>query len=171
MAKMTPSASAISSPSAISDELARMIVDGELEAGARITEREVSELFRCSAATAREAFHLLQKQGAIMLSARRGARIVDGRDAPPGDVFVVWDCLRGLLGEEVRGQSEAGSEDLPALGAGAPSRRLAAVEARLARLGRIARNEKLAQVLSRVAMHVAIVAPERLAEVEASLAR
>lgn len=157
-------------PEEIAQRLGRAIVDGEFAAGARITEREVAERFDCSATTAREVFHHLEKQGAITLSARRGARIIDAAKAPPDDVFAVWDHLRRLLGEELR-RERANAPERPPLTRGAASARLEAVERRLSELGRLGRNEKLAQVMARVALHIAIVAPTRLDEVEASLAR
>lgn len=157
-------------PEDIAQRLCRAIVDGEFAAGARITEREVAERFDCSATTAREVFHHLEKQGAITLSARRGARIIDAARAPPDDVFLVWDHMRRLLGEELRREGVAAPERAP-FTRGAASARLEAVERRLAELGRLGRNEKLGQVMARIALHIAIVAPDRLGEVEASLAR
>lgn len=157
-------------PEEIAHRLCEAIVDGEFAAGARITEREVAERFDCSATTAREVFHYLEKQGAIALSARRGARIIDPGKAPPDDVFAVWDHLRRLLGEELRREGVTPPERPPP-GRTAASARLEAIERRLTELGRLGRNDKLGQVMARVALHIAIVAPDRLGEVEASLAR
>lgn len=151
-------------------KLGRAIVDGEFEAGARITEREVAERFDCSATTSREVFHLLEKQGAIALSARRGARIIDAAKAPPGDVLIVWDHLRRLLGEELR-RSGASPPERELAGRGAASVRLESIENRLSELAELCGNARIGQVLARVALHVAIVAPERLGEIETSLAR
>lgn len=157
-------------PEELAQRLCRAIVDGEFVAGVRITEREVAERFDCSATTAREVFHYLEKQGAIALSARRGARIIDVAKAPPDDVFMVWDHLRRLLGEELRREGVKPPErSSPARDVA--SARLDAIERRLDELGRLGRNEKLGQVMARVALHIAIVAPDRLGEVEASLAR
>lgn len=159
-------------PSLVADELRALIVDGSFKAGARITERAVAERFHCTAATTREAFHLLEKQGAIIVSARRGARVIDDQYAPPAELFIVWDRLRWLLGEELR-RHDASVEQLRAgeITAKAPSRRLVLVEEQLERLGAASRNARLARAMARIALHVSIVAPERLGEIGESLNR
>lgn len=156
----------------VADALRRLIADGAYKAGARITERTVAERFGCTAATTREAFHLLEKQGAIVVSARRGARVIDPEQAPPAEIFLVWDRLRWLLGEELRrhGESIDGESDL-ALSGSPRSHRLAQTEATLLKLGARARNRRLAEAMARIALHVTIVAPDRFDEIEASLAR
>lgn len=148
----------------------RLVVDGQFQAGARITERQVSDLFGCTAATAREVFHLLEKAGAITQSARRGARVVDEVAAPPDSVFVVWCNLSRLIWSELERAAAAPPPWTPP-SASNRSRRLEAIEQRLAVMARLANSPRLGQILGRLAMHLAIVAPERLAEAEASLAR
>ncbi len=161
-----------SSAAAVAEGLRALIIDGELPAGARITERAVAERFDCTASTTREAFHLLEKQGAIMVSARRGARVIDADYAPPRELFVVWDRLRWLLGEELR-RHDASAEPAsqPEKAARTRSQRLKLVERQLALLSRVSGNPRLADVMGQVALHVCIVAPERLAELEESLSQ
>lgn len=159
-------------PSLVADDLRALIVDGSYKAGARITERAVAERFHCTAAATREAFHLLEKQGAIIVSARRGARVIDDQYAPPAELFIVWDRLRWLLGEELR-RHDASVEQarVEEKTAKTPSRRLGLVEAQLERLGEASGNMRLAWAMARIALHVSIIAPERLGEIEESLSR
>lgn len=155
---------------AVAEGLRALIVDGELAAGARITERAVAERFDCTASMTREAFHLLKKQGAIMVSARRGARVIDAAYAPPKELFVVWDRLRWLLGDELRRHNT--STELvsqPKKAVQTRSQRLELVERQLALLSSVSGNPRLADLMGQVALHVCIVAPERLAELEESL--
>jgi DNA-binding GntR family transcriptional regulator len=159
-------------PIGIAAGLRDLIVDGAYKSGARLTERAVAERFGCTAAATREAFHLLEKQGAIVVSARRGVRVIDQEQAPPAEVFLVWDQLRRLLGEELRRHGAKASDDgAMAPAAGSRSNRLAAVEESLSRLGVLAHNRRLVELMARAALHVMIVAPERFGEIEASLAR
>lgn len=158
-------------PVAVASALRTLIVDGGYKAGARITERAVGERFGCTAATTREAFHLLEKQGAIMVSARRGARVIDEKLAPPTELFLVWDRLRMLLGDELRRRGFIGA-DARVAGTeteGVRSGSLASIEAVLAELGERSHNRRLAEAMARVALHVAIIAPGRLGEIEESL--
>jgi DNA-binding GntR family transcriptional regulator len=155
---------------AIAARLRDRIVDGQFAPGARITEREVSALFGCSASAVREVFHLLEKEGAITLSARRGARVVDAQAAPPGDVQTTWDILRVLLAREVERKTNWPPADaLPDDASRAT--RLKALEARLHELGEAIGNRRLTAILARVAMHLAIVDPARFTQVEAGMNR
>lgn len=159
------------SASDVAGELRALIVDGELAAGARITERTVIERFHCTASTTREAFHLLEKQGAIIVSARRGARVIDADHAPPRELFVVWDRLRWLLGEELRRQAAAPPAGKLGPAGKSRSKRLDAVESRIATLSDMSGLPRLAQIMGQIALHVCIVAPDRLIEIEESLSR
>lgn len=157
-------------PAAIAASLRDRIVDGQFAPGARVTEREVGALFGCSAAAVREVFHLLEKEGAITLSARRGARVVDAQVAPPGDVMTMWAVMRRLLAREVERKTnwppgEALATDAPL------SARLRALEGRLAQLGSAIDNPRLTRILSRVAMHLAIVDPAGFGRIEAGMDR
>lgn len=155
----------------VTDGLRAMIIDGELPPGARITERAVAERFNCTASTTREAFHLLEKQGAIIVSARKGARVIGAQQAPPRELLIVWDRLRWLLGENLRpGDVSA----LPDTGTGpgrTRSQRLARVEQRVRMMSDMSGHPRLAELMSRVALHVCIVAPEQLDMIEESLRR
>jgi hypothetical protein len=171
---MTTADTSDASPGGVIAETAaamrRLVVDGEFPAGARITERQVSDRFGCTAATAREVFHILEKAGAITQSARRGARVVDQTAAPPDDVFVVWRHLSRLIWSETAAASATPPPWSPP-SSSSRSRRLEAIEHRLGTMAGLTNSPRLGQILGRLAMHLAIVAPDRLAEAEASLVR
>ncbi|MEE2920481.1 MAG: GntR family transcriptional regulator [Pseudomonadota bacterium] len=171
--KKTGQASVPGNPDAaeVADGLRAMIIDGDLSSGARITERAVAERFDCTASTTREAFHLLEKQGAIIVSARKGARVIGAQQAPPRELLIVWDRLRWLLGENLR-PSDVGA--LPDGGTGpgrTRSQRLAQVEQRVKMMSDMSGHPRLAELMIRVALHVCIVAPEQLDMIEESLRR
>lgn len=170
--KRAPGVRGQASPLKVAADLRDLIVDGAFKAGARITERAVIERFGCTAASVREAFHLLEKQGAIVVSARRGARVIDQQLAPPSEVFLVWDRLRWLLGEELRRCDGVINDEVQFSRAGVSnSKRLAAAEAALNQLAEAAQSPRIAELMARTALHVMIVAPERFDEIEASLER
>jgi DNA-binding GntR family transcriptional regulator len=157
-------------PPVMAARLRDLIVDGRFPAGARLTEREIGAIFGCSAAAVREILHFLEKEGAVSLSARKGARVMDPRSASPADVLSVWNVLHPLLAQEMaRKGIKPGPGKSPAQGVAA-SARLRALEGRLARIGKAVGNEKLVSILARAALHLAIVAPERFGELEAELA-
>ena len=153
----------------VADGLRAMIIDGELTPGARVTERAVAERFDCTASTTREAFHLLEKQGAIIVSARRGARVIDAKQAPPRELLVVWDRLRWLLGEELRRSEVGGLPPERTKSGKTRSQRLAHVEQCLTVMSDRSGHPRLAELMSRVALHACIVAPEQLDVIEESL--
>ena len=162
-----------SSPDAavVAEGLRAIIIDGELSPGARITERAVAERFDCTASTTREAFHLLEKQGAIIVSARKGARVIGAQQAPPRELLIVWDRLRWLLGENLR-PSDVSVLPEEGTGPGRPrSQRLAQVEQRLRVMSDMSGHPRLAELMGRVALHVCIVAPDQLDMIEESLRR
>lgn len=169
--QQTHKASGPNSPAAseVADGLRTMIIDGELTPGARVTERAVAERFDCTASTTREAFHLLEKQGAIIVSARKGARVIDAKQAKPRELLVVWDRLRWLLGEELRRSQTSGLPAERTSPAKSRSQRLAHVEQRIRVMSNMCGHPRLAEIMGRVALHACIVAPEQLDEIEESL--
>lgn len=159
-------------PAAIAPNLRDLIVEGRFAPGVRITEREVSQLFGCSAGAAREVFHLLEKDGAIVLSARRGASIIDSRNAPPAQVWAVWDLLLPLLFAEVDRKSGLTAPSFGGrAGQASPAHRLRLIEAHLDRLGRLGHNSRVAEILGRLTLHLAIVEPGALDRLEKDLVR
>jgi DNA-binding GntR family transcriptional regulator len=91
------SASPLASPKSLHDEvLARLrdyIVEGNLEDGARIPERELSLRFGISRTPLREALKVLASEGLIELLPNRGARV---RTMRAEDIREVFDMIGGL---------------------------------------------------------------------------
>jgi len=89
--------SPLASPKSLHDEvLARLrdyIVEGNLEDGARIPERELSLRFGISRTPLREALKVLASEGLIELLPNRGARV---RTMRAEDIREVFDMIGGL---------------------------------------------------------------------------
>jgi DNA-binding GntR family transcriptional regulator len=85
------------------DELAvrvrRMIVEGEIEAGARINERALCERFGVSRTPLREALKVLAREGYVQLNPRRGSTAADLTLADLEEAFPVMGALEALAGE------------------------------------------------------------------------
>ncbi|MEO1225577.1 MAG: GntR family transcriptional regulator [Pseudomonadota bacterium] len=85
------------------DELAvrlrRMIVEDELEPGARIKEGELCERFGVSRTPLREAIKVLAREGYIELTPNRGSRVAVLSDKDLREAFAVMGALEGLAGE------------------------------------------------------------------------
>lgn len=147
---------------AIAQALERHVVDGRHAPGERLTERAVMARFGCTNAAAREVLHILEMSGAIHLTSRRGARIVDERFGKSDAILETWHCLLGLFTSELR----AGGTSLPmpplsTIAGEAPYDRFVALRGWLCDAGRATENEKLATMLTRTAMHLFIVAPDK----------
>lgn len=71
------------------------IVEGNLEDGARIPERELSLRFKISRTPLREALKVLSSEGLVELLPNRGSRV---RTMRPADVAEVFDLIGGLEG-------------------------------------------------------------------------
>src|ERR1700684_3954266 len=92
----------LTSPKSLHDEvLARLrdyIVEGNLEDGARIPERELSLRFGISRTPLREALKVLASEGLIELLPNRGARVRQWSEHDLGELFDVMGGLEGLAG-------------------------------------------------------------------------
>ena len=93
---------AIARPS-LHDELAvrvrRMIVEGEIAAGARINERALCERFGVSRTPVREALKVLAREGYVQLHPRRGSTAADLTLQDLEEAFPVMAALEALAGE------------------------------------------------------------------------
>jgi DNA-binding GntR family transcriptional regulator len=76
-----------------------MIMQGRLEQGSKVSEKDLCELFGISRTPLREALKVLATEGLITLLPNRGARValLTGKDM--GDLFEVMGALEGLAGE------------------------------------------------------------------------
>jgi DNA-binding GntR family transcriptional regulator len=102
MAPMT--AEVISIPRAalheqVAQRLRQMLVEGRIAPGAKLNERELSELLHVSRTPLREAIKMLAAEGLVELLPNRGAIAVSLTEADILDTFEVMAGLEGLAGE------------------------------------------------------------------------
>ncbi len=83
----------------VTGRLRDMIVEGHLEEGARIVERELCERFGISRTPLREAFKVLAGEGLIELQPNRGAVVSKLGPAEARDMLRVIARLEALAGE------------------------------------------------------------------------
>jgi DNA-binding GntR family transcriptional regulator len=76
-----------------------MIIEGRLEPGSKVSEKDLCEVFGISRTPLREALKVLATEGLIVLFPNRGARValLTGKDM--ADLFQVMGALEGLAGE------------------------------------------------------------------------
>ena len=84
---------------AVAARLRDMIVEGALEPGARLNERELCERLGISRTPLREAYRVLATEGLISLLPNRGAQVVLMSPLDVRDTFDVMGALEGLSGE------------------------------------------------------------------------
>jgi DNA-binding GntR family transcriptional regulator len=75
-----------------------LIVEGDIEPGARISERLLCERFGVSRTPLREALKVLASEGLVELLPNRGARIARLDDKDVADMFEVMAVLEALAG-------------------------------------------------------------------------
>jgi DNA-binding GntR family transcriptional regulator len=102
MADMT--AEVISIPRAalheqVAQRLRQMLVEGRIAPGAKLNERELSELLKVSRTPLREAIKMLAAEGLVELLPNRGAIAVSLSEADVLNTFEVIAGLEGLAGE------------------------------------------------------------------------
>lgn len=86
-------------PATIADRLREMIIEGELEAGARLNERLLCDRLQVSRTPLREAFRLLAADGLIRIQPNRGAHVVALSEKDIRESFEVMGVLEALSGE------------------------------------------------------------------------
>src|SRR5919202_3288251 len=75
-----------------------LIIEGELEAGARVPERLLCERFGVSRTPLREALKALASEGLVELLPNRGARVTRLTPEDVEDMFQVMGALEALSG-------------------------------------------------------------------------
>ncbi|WP_180227452.1 GntR family transcriptional regulator [Rhizobium rhizogenes] len=85
--------------SEIVDHLRDLIVDGKLEPGEKISERDLCALFDISRTPLREALKALAAEGMVELLPQRGARVVMITDEELHELFPIIASLEALAGE------------------------------------------------------------------------
>jgi len=85
--------------SEVADRLRDLIVQGELEPGARLNERLLTERFGISRTPLREAIKMLASEGLVQLLPNRGAVVTAITRKSALDMFQVIGVLESLAGE------------------------------------------------------------------------
>lgn len=83
----------------ISNRLRQMVLEGQLQPGAKINEKALTEQFGVSRTPLREALKVLAAEGLLDLIPHRGAVITRQSEAELAEVFCVLAALEGLAGE------------------------------------------------------------------------
>ncbi len=81
------------------DAIRRMIVDGHLEPGQKIPEKELCEKFDISRTPLREALKALAAEGMLELLPQRGARVAVLEDKEVAELFPIIAAMEALAGE------------------------------------------------------------------------
>lgn len=76
-----------------------LIIEGDIAAGARISERELCDRFGVSRTPLREALKVLASEGLVDLTPNRGARVTRLTEQDVEDMFEVMGTLEALAGE------------------------------------------------------------------------
>src|SRR6202165_4288588 len=76
-----------------------MIMEGKLEPGRQVSEKDLCALFGISRTPLREALKVLATEGLIALLPHRGARVARLTGKDMADLFQVMGSLEGLAGE------------------------------------------------------------------------
>src|SRR5580692_3714707 len=84
--------------SLVAEELERMIIRGELQAGDRINESELAQMFSISRGPIREACRSLEKSGLVRVVTNRGAFVREMSVAQAAEIYDVRAHLFGLAG-------------------------------------------------------------------------
>ncbi len=81
------------------DAIRRMIVDGHLEPGQKIPEKELCERFDISRTPLREALKALAAEGMLELLPQRGARVAILENEEVAELFPIIAAMEALAGE------------------------------------------------------------------------
>jgi DNA-binding GntR family transcriptional regulator len=101
-------------PEQIAQRLAERILDGSHAPGERIREEQLAAQFAVSRGPVREALRLLEKDGLITLTARRGATVTDLSVDEVREIFEIRAMLNGLRDRTIA-ESAARAQVLPLL--------------------------------------------------------
>jgi len=83
----------------VAQRLRQMLVEGRIAPGAKLNERELSELLNVSRTPLREAIKMLAAEGLVELLPNRGAIAVSLTEADVLNTFEVMTGLEGMAGE------------------------------------------------------------------------
>jgi len=78
--------------------LRKAIIEGRLEAGARLVETEIAEQLGISRTPVREAIHMLESEGMVSLIPRKGYVVADFSAQEVEEIFGIRQVLEGYAG-------------------------------------------------------------------------
>lgn len=84
---------------AVTERLREMVLEGELEPGSRISEKQLCESFEVSPTPLRQALKVLANEGLVELLPNRGAKVTEVDPQEVSDLFEVMAVLEGLSGK------------------------------------------------------------------------
>ncbi|MFC3285722.1 GntR family transcriptional regulator [Litchfieldella rifensis] len=84
---------------AVTERLREMVLEGELEPGSRISEKQLCEAFEVSPTPLRQALKVLASEGLVELLPNRGAKVTKVDPQEVSDLFEVMAVLEGLSGK------------------------------------------------------------------------
>lgn len=99
-------AKALSLPEQIAQKIGTAIIQGHYEPGERIHEQELADNFGVSRGPVRDALRLLERDGFVQISARRGTNVTQLTPKEVIDVFNVRISLLGLAARLVAEQQD-----------------------------------------------------------------
>ncbi|WP_048710306.1 GntR family transcriptional regulator [Microvirga massiliensis] len=88
-------------PEQLAEKLVELIISGALEPGQRLHEASLAERFGVSRGPIREALRLLEPEGLVTMTSRRGASVAKLSRRRLHDIFSVRAALMGLCAEEL----------------------------------------------------------------------
>ena len=86
-------------PARVAKRLRELIIEGQLEAGSRLNERELCERLGVSRTPLREAFRLLASEGLVDIQPNRGAWVPILSETDIRESFAILSVLEALSGE------------------------------------------------------------------------
>lgn len=87
-------------PEQIAEQVSQRILVGELQAGDRIQEQELSESFGVSRGPIREALRILEKDGVVRIMPNRGAHVTALSVKEVREIFEIREVLHGVVGRQ-----------------------------------------------------------------------
>jgi GntR family transcriptional regulator, rspAB operon transcriptional repressor len=80
----------------IEQHLERLIVQGTLKSGQKLSEPDIAKRFRTSRSPVREALRRLEQVGLVVIEPRRGASVKAPNDRDIADMLAIREALEGL---------------------------------------------------------------------------
>ena len=87
-------------PEQIAEQVSQRILAGEMQAGDRIQEQELSESFGVSRGPIREALRILEKDGVVRIMPNRGAHVTALSVKEVREIFEIREVLHGVVGRQ-----------------------------------------------------------------------